>query len=52
MDAEKTSFESLGLSDSLIGQLAAVGIKKPTPVQANCISPILEGKFKTAEQPN
>lgn len=46
MDAERPSFASLGLSDWLVGQLTAVGIKEPTPVQANCIPPILEGEIK------
>ncbi len=40
-----TSFPSLGLSDWLVGQVNAVGIKDPTPVQANCIPPILEGQL-------
>ncbi|XP_064390499.1 probable ATP-dependent RNA helicase DDX49 [Halichondria panicea] len=39
-----TSFPSLGLSDWLVGQVNAVGIKDPTPVQVNCIPPILEGR--------
>ncbi len=46
--ATRTSFESLCLSDWLVGQLAAVGIKEPTPVQANCIPPILEGEHGMA----
>lgn len=48
MDCEgvkKVSFASLGLSDWLVGQLSAVGIKEPTPVQSNCIPPILEGEL-------
>ena len=36
-------FESLGLAGWLVRQAAAVGFKEPTPVQANCIKPILEG---------
>ena len=37
-------FESLGLAEWLVRQVSAMGFKKPTPVQAHCIPPILEGK--------
>ena len=39
-----SGFKSLGLSDWLVTQMAAIGFKEPTPVQINCIPPILEGK--------
>ncbi len=45
----ETSFLSLGLTDWLVGQLNAVGIKDPTSVQANCIPPILEGQLNPGE---
>ena len=38
------SFKSLGLSEWLVAQMAAIGFKEPTPVQINCIPPILEGE--------
>ncbi|XP_029938961.1 putative ATP-dependent RNA helicase DDX49 [Salarias fasciatus] len=37
-------FSSLGLSDWLINQCKQLGINKPTPVQENCMPPILEGR--------
>lgn len=40
-----SSFKSLGLSDWLVAQMAAIGFKEPTPVQINCIPPILEGEI-------
>ena len=40
----ETSFKSLGLSDWLVNQMAAIGFKELTPVQINCIPPILEGE--------
>lgn len=43
--AVQDSFKSLGLADWLVRQLVAVGIKEPTPVQTNCIPPILEGIY-------
>ena len=39
-----SSFKSLGLSEWLVAQMAAIGFKEPTPVQINCIPPILEGE--------
>ncbi|KAL1023232.1 hypothetical protein UPYG_G00038030 [Umbra pygmaea] len=39
-----SGFSSLGLSDWLIQQCKQVGICKPTPVQENCVPPILEGR--------
>ena len=39
-----SSFKGLGLSDWLVAQMAAIGFKEPTPVQTNCIPPILEGE--------
>lgn len=40
----KTTFSSLKIDDWLIKQCKTLGIEKPTPVQANCIPPILEGR--------
>uniref|UniRef100_A0A8C9YWM6 RNA helicase n=1 Tax=Sander lucioperca TaxID=283035 RepID=A0A8C9YWM6_SANLU len=37
-------FSSLGLSDWLVKQCKQLGINKPTPVQENCMPPILEGR--------
>ncbi|CAB1420337.1 unnamed protein product [Pleuronectes platessa] len=37
-------FSELGLSDWLIKQCHQLGITKPTPVQENCMPPILEGR--------
>ncbi|KAM5586837.1 hypothetical protein ABKV19_005655 [Rosa sericea] len=37
-------FTDLGLADWLLRTLAELGLKKPTPVQANCIPKILEGR--------
>jgi len=39
-----SGFESLGLAEWLVRQVSAMGFKEPTPVQAHCIPPILEGK--------
>jgi len=41
---QKKDFSSLGLSNWLVSQITAVGYKNPTPVQENCIQPILEGR--------
>ncbi|PWA21177.1 hypothetical protein CCH79_00009371 [Gambusia affinis] len=35
---------SVGLSDWLVKQCKQMGLNKPTPVQENCIPPILEGR--------
>jgi superfamily II DNA/RNA helicase len=37
------TFASLGLDDWLVQALTAMSIKRPTPIQAACIRPILEG---------
>ena len=37
------SFVSLGLNRWLVDSLAAMAMRKPTPIQAACIGPILEG---------
>lgn len=42
--SEMGDFASLGLSDWLIKQCKQLGINKPSPVQENCMPPILEGK--------
>uniref|UniRef100_A0A8C5BM51 RNA helicase n=1 Tax=Gadus morhua TaxID=8049 RepID=A0A8C5BM51_GADMO len=39
-----SDFSSLGLADWLIKQCKQLGINKPTPVQENCMPPILEGR--------
>lgn len=39
-----SSFSSLGLSDWLVKQCDGMGFKQPTPVQINCIPPVIEGK--------
>ena len=45
-----------GLAEWLIRQVSAMGFKEPTPVQAHCIPPILEGKtvtlFVAADSPS
>ncbi|KAF8468963.1 P-loop containing nucleoside triphosphate hydrolase protein [Kalaharituber pfeilii] len=38
------SFAALGVSKWLVDSLAAMAIRKPTPIQAACIGPILEGR--------
>jgi len=38
-----TTFSSLGLDKWLVDALAAMSIKRPTPIQAACIQPALEG---------
>jgi len=40
-----TTFSSLGIDDWLVDALAAMSIKRPTPIQAACIRPILEGTY-------
>lgn len=37
-------FAALGLSDWLVKQCEQLGISKPTPVQENCVPPILQGR--------
>jgi len=37
------TFASLGLDDWLVQALSAMSIRRPTPIQASCILPILEG---------
>ncbi|XP_046906223.1 probable ATP-dependent RNA helicase DDX49 [Hypomesus transpacificus] len=39
-----SEFSALGLSNWLIQQCTQLGISKPTPVQENCVPPILEGR--------
>jgi len=38
-----STFPSLGLDDWLVQALAAMAITRPTPIQAACIRPVLEG---------
>ncbi|RPA94734.1 DEAD-domain-containing protein [Choiromyces venosus 120613-1] len=42
--SEPTSFTELGIERWLADSLSAMAIRKPTPIQAACIGPILEGK--------
>ena len=39
-----TNFSELGLPDSLLSALAAVGYETPTPIQAETIPVLLEGR--------
>lgn len=41
-------FEDLGISPSLIRSLKTMSIRKPTPVQAACIPPLLAGELACA----
>lgn len=38
------SFSSLGINNWLVKQCEAMGIKKPTEIQVNCVPPILAGR--------
>ena len=38
------TFQSLGLSEALLRDLASAGYKDPTPIQAQAIPPCLEGR--------
>ncbi|MBM4779065.1 MAG: DEAD/DEAH box helicase [Archangiaceae bacterium] len=38
------SFQDLGLNESLVSAVTALGYTAPTPVQAACIPPLLEGR--------
>uniref|UniRef100_A0A1X7UUE6 RNA helicase n=1 Tax=Amphimedon queenslandica TaxID=400682 RepID=A0A1X7UUE6_AMPQE len=42
--ADSCTFSSLGLSSWLVRQCEGLGFKEATPVQKNCIPPIMEGK--------
>ncbi|KAK7115760.1 probable ATP-dependent RNA helicase DDX49 [Littorina saxatilis] len=37
-------FAELGLDDWLVQQCKSVGLKQPTPIQLQCVEPILQGK--------
>jgi ATP-dependent RNA helicase DDX49/DBP8 len=43
MDVNSSNFAELGVVASLVASLSAMSIRKPTPVQAACIPPLLEG---------
>ncbi|KAI3368610.1 hypothetical protein L3Q82_025620, partial [Scortum barcoo] len=43
---DMADFLSLGLSDWLVKQCKQLGINKPTPVQENCMPPILQGEWR------
>ena len=47
MAADSCSFSSLGLSSWLVRQCEGLGFKEATPVQKNCIPPIMEGREYT-----
>ena len=40
------AFDSLGLKEWIVKQVSTVGYKTPTPVQVNCIPPILQGVIR------
>jgi superfamily II DNA/RNA helicase len=42
----QVSFNEIGLQTWLVKQCAAMKLKSPTPVQANCIPEILKGIFR------
>ena len=44
LSPEKCTFESLGVTNWIRRQLSCLGITTPSPVQAQCIPPVLEGK--------
>jgi len=44
LDDSPASFEELGVSKWILHQLSGLGISRPSPVQANCIAPILAGR--------
>ena len=39
------NFSEMGVSKWLVDSLGAMAMKKPTPIQAACIEPILQGLF-------
>ncbi|CAL1546160.1 unnamed protein product [Lymnaea stagnalis] len=39
-----SGFENLGLDEWLVKQCLSMGISKPSPIQSNCIPPILDGQ--------
>jgi ATP-dependent RNA helicase DeaD len=41
---ESAGFSGLGLDESLLSQLAALGYEEPTPIQREAIPPLVEGK--------
>ena len=43
-EALATDFQSLGLHNALLDGLAAMGIRKPTPIQAQAIPPAIDGR--------
>ena len=43
IDEEIQKFHGLGLDNWLTDQCKAMGLKKPTEIQQNCIPPILRG---------
>ena len=40
-----STFKELGVCSWILRQLSCLGISTPSPVQANCIPPILKGKI-------
>ena len=45
------TFPSLGLDNWLVQALTAMSIKRPTPIQAACIAPVLEGSIAKFRRP-
>jgi ATP-dependent RNA helicase DDX49/DBP8 len=43
MDKDNSSFESLGIDKWIVASLAAMQIRRPTPIQAQTIPAILSG---------
>ncbi|KAK0186310.1 P-loop containing nucleoside triphosphate hydrolase protein [Armillaria mellea] len=43
-ETESTTFESLGLSKSLLDAVKKLGYREPTPIQQQCIPPALDGQ--------
>ena len=44
MSSTPESFAELGLSDSLLKTLSEIGYETPSPIQAQCIPVLLEGR--------
>lgn len=44
LDKEKLTFASLGLTDWICTSVKAMGYKRPTPIQQECIPAILQGR--------
>ena len=49
VDKVLNTFAELGLNQWLVDQCQAVGMKKPTPIQMNCVPEIIKGKRGRAQ---